>query len=347
MKSTGYKDKELSIEEVLDYEKKRYVKKGYGIVFAILFTLSWFFGVPQIAKFIWPTKIENEGSFVFFSSYILHEFVFILNNFVMWAIYKLEWSFFERYKIHDKPWPWKEDPEKWNKLILETITLLFVNQVIILPLLLIPHYITNQSPYRCDLDSLPSVFEVIWQTVFFMLVDDFSFYWSHRFLHWDKIYPYIHKIHHKHINSVSVASEYAHPIEFIFGNLLTSNLGPIILGRKTHLFTYLMWVVLRISETTDGHCGYEFSWSPYRLLPMSGSSEFHNYHHLSFKGNYSSFFTYLDRVFGTVNVKYHEFVEKKKEYERKIKEAKEKVEKKELKDDRNGSNSPINDKKEN
>lgn len=353
MKSKAILEKELSVEEILDYEKKRYVKKGFGLFFATFFTLTWFFIIPKLAKHLWPKKIENEGSFFFFSTYILHESIFIFNNFVMWIIYKLEWSFFERYKIHDKPWPWKEDPEKWNKLIKETITVLFVNQVIILPLLNIPYYIKNECPFRLEIDTLPSIFEVIWQTVFFMLVEDFSFYWSHRFLHWDKIYPHIHKLHHKHINTVSVASEFAHPVEFIFGNVLTSNLGPLLLGKKIHLYTYLMWMILRISETTDGHCGYEFSWSPYRLLPMSGSSEFHNYHHLNFKGNYGSFFTYLDRIFGTVNTKYHEFVEKKQEYVRKIRESR--LSKEETKDDglnsvsnsRENSSSPSREKKEN
>jgi sterol desaturase/sphingolipid hydroxylase (fatty acid hydroxylase superfamily) len=308
---------EVSIDDILDYEKIRYKKKGFGIFFAILFTLTWFLIVPQFSMKIWPLKIENEGVFFFLSSYILHEGIFLLNNFVMWVIYKLEWPFFENYKIHDKPWPWKEDVEKWNKLIKETVLILFVNHVLVLPIVSISYYITNECPYRVDTESLPNCFEVIWQTVIFMIIEDFSFYWSHRFLHWDKIYPYIHKMHHKHINTVSPASEFAHPIEFAFGNLLTSNMGPLLLGKRCHLFTYFMWIILRVSETTDGHCGYEFSWSPYRLLPMSGSSEYHNYHHLNFKGNYASFFTYLDRIFGTVNEKYLEFSEKKQLYAKK------------------------------
>lgn len=310
---------DISMEEILDYEKIRYERKGYGLVTAILVTLSWFLLVPRLAVHLWPHKIENEGVFFFLTSYVTHEGIFIMANMVLWIIYKLEWTFFERYKVHDKDWPWKEDLGKWNKLIKETVLLLFVNHVLILPLVTIGYYIKNESPFRMDFESLPSCFEVIWQTVFFMLCDDFSFYWSHRFLHWDRIYPYIHKIHHKYVNTVSIASEYAHPLEFIFGNVLTANLGPFLLGKRVHFFTALMWIVLRIAETTDGHCGYEFSWSPYRLLPMSGSSEYHNYHHISFKGNYASFFTYLDRVFGTVNVRYQEFVMKKKELAEKSK----------------------------
>lgn len=307
-----------SIEEILNYEKNRYVKKGYGLISAILICFSWFFIVPQTAKFWWPKEIKNEGKFYAVSVYANHEFWFIFCNIIMWIIYKLESPFFERYKVHDKEWPWKRNLSEWQKTIKETILYLFVNHMFFLPLMLLPSYIKNESFARVDFESLPGHLEVIAHTVFFMIVEDTSFYWGHRFLHMDFIYPYIHKIHHKYVNTVSISSEFAHPIEFMFTNLLTTGLGMVLLGKRTHLFTYLMWVVLRIAETTDGHCGYEFSWSPFRLLPMSAGSEYHNYHHLAFKGNYGSFFTVWDRVCNTVHHRYLEFIEKKKEIYKKI-----------------------------
>jgi len=160
-----------------------------------------------------------------------------------------------------------------------------------------------------------------------MLIEDFAFYWSHRFLHLDFIYPYIHKIHHEYIHTVSVASEFCHPIEFLFGNVLTTNIGPLILGKNVHYATFLMWIILRLGETSDGHSGYEFSWSPYRLLPFSGSAEYHNFHHLNSKGNYSSFFTYWDKLNGTVNQSYLKFNEKKKELHNKALEKDDNIKK--------------------
>jgi sterol desaturase/sphingolipid hydroxylase (fatty acid hydroxylase superfamily) len=132
-----------------------------------------------------------------------------------------------------------------------------------------------------------------------MLMEDFSFYWLHRFLHLSFIYPFIHKIHHEYNNSISLGSEYAHPIEFIFSNILPTSIGYIILGEKVHFATYILFLGIRIFETIDGHCGYEFSWSPYRLLPLSGSSEYHNFHHSHNIGCFGSFFTYWDTIFGT------------------------------------------------
>lgn len=63
--------------------------------------------------------------------------------------------------------------------------------------------------------------------------------------------------------------------------------------------TILMWIAIRVTETIDGHSGYEFSWSPYRLMPFSGSASFHHYHHTHNIGNYGSFFTLWDTLCGT------------------------------------------------
>lgn len=306
------------LEDLLRYEKQRYQHKGYGLIFASLTTLFWFLIVPRTAEFWYPKKIENEGKVYALLAFLNHEFWFIFSNVVFYFIYTAEWNFFERYKVTDKPWPWKKNPEEWRKMFIDTLKLLFLNHFICLPILLIPYYINNESLVRMDYESLPSCFEVIIQTVFFMVMEDFTFYWSHRFLHMDFIYPYVHKIHHKYVNTISIASEYAHPLEFVFGNVLTSNSGVLILGKKCHMVTYLMWNVLRIAETTDGHCGYDFSWSPFRLLPMSAGSEFHHYHHLAFKGNYASFFTYWDRIFDTVHKKYVEFLNKRQQIARNI-----------------------------
>merc|ERR1711974_112076 len=66
-------------------------------------------------------------------------------------------------------------------------------------------------------------------------------------------------------------------------------------------------------ETCDGHCGYEFSWSPFRLLPLSGSSTYHNFHHRINVGNYGSFFTIWDTLCGTNKQYFKHLAKKEKE----------------------------------
>ena len=73
-----------------------------------------------------------------------------------------------------------------------------------------------------------------------------------------------------------------------------------------------MLSIARVIETTDGHGGYEIPWSPFRLLPLSGSARFHDYHHSHNLGNYGSFFSFWDTLCGT-NKKYLEFIAKDEE----------------------------------
>ena len=136
-------------------------------------------------------------------------------------------------------------------------------------------------------DTFPSWLTSMWQITLFMVIDDTMFYWGHRLLHHKRIYKHIHKLHHSFYQPVGVASLYSHPIEVILTNTIPFMTGPILVG--AHMSTTWMWLILRICETVDGHCGYDFSWSPYRLLPFSGDSAHHDFHHSHNKGNFGSF----------------------------------------------------------
>lgn len=165
----------------------------------------------------------------------------------------------------------------------------------------IDNWVLNDIQMRMDLDSWPSKTEIVKQVVFFMFIEDLLFYWAHRCLHLSKVYPLIHKKHHEHKDPISISSEYAHWVEHILSNTLPTVAGYKLLANKVHLVTVTMWVAMRVTETIDGHSGFEFSWSPYRLLPFSGSASYHNYHHTHNVGNYSSFFTMWDTLCGTSN----------------------------------------------
>uniref|UniRef100_A0A803KRS2 Fatty acid hydroxylase domain-containing protein n=1 Tax=Chenopodium quinoa TaxID=63459 RepID=A0A803KRS2_CHEQI len=96
-----------------------------------------------------------------------------------------------------------------------------------------------------------------------------------------------------------LTSEYAHPAEILFLGFATI-VGPAITG--PHLFTLWLWMVLRVLETVEAHCGYHFPWSPSNFFPLYGGSDFHDYHHrllYTKSGNYSSTFMYMDWIFGT------------------------------------------------
>lgn len=194
----------------------------------------------------------------------------ILIELSYYVIYKLEHPFFEQYKISDDPWPWQKDKEAWRKLFWESVIRVGINNLVFTPVVLfIQLYLQGWKVHqRMDVESLPDGLTLLVTVIFCAICEDATFHCSHRFLHQRWIYPYIHKIHHKHQNSVCIASENAHPIEFMIGNVVPVLMGPLILGNKIHFFSTLTWITVRILESHDAHCGYEFPWSPTRLIPF-------------------------------------------------------------------------------
>jgi sterol desaturase/sphingolipid hydroxylase (fatty acid hydroxylase superfamily) len=134
---------------------------------------------------------------------------------------------------------------------------------------------------------LPGLFEIAWQLAACILIQDTIFYWSHRALHLPRLYRAIHGKHHTFRHVRGHASEYAHPVEVV-ANLVAFMLPAIVLG--THLFTYGLWVAIRVYETVEAHSGYAFT----RIASR------HAFHHLyAAKGCLGSFFGIWDRLMGT------------------------------------------------
>jgi sterol desaturase/sphingolipid hydroxylase (fatty acid hydroxylase superfamily) len=78
-----------------------------------------------------------------------------------------------------------------------------------------------------------------------MICETTAFYWLHRAVHIDGIYNIIHKQHHEYKDTVSICSEYAHPIDTLINNTIPTVIGYKLLGERTHLFSAAMWVLVR------------------------------------------------------------------------------------------------------
>ena len=152
---------------------------------------------------------------------------------------------------------------------------------------------------RYDVESFPGTQEILLHTVVCMLIEDFWFYWGHRALHHPALYGRFHKLHHEFRQPTVLAAHHFHPVEFVGVSLIGLMLGPTLLGRRMHLFTKLFWMLIRVGEAMDGHCGFELPWSPFRLLPFSNSSEYHDWHHTRNQGNFGSWFNWWDTLCGT------------------------------------------------
>ena len=88
---------------------------------------------------------------------------------------------------------------------------------------------------------------MLWQFIFFMLVEDVLFYWSHSMLHNPKLY-WIHKKHHEYNITMSLAVTYAHPLDYMFGSAVTTGLGYHLLSKFTavHYVTIISYLIMRL-----------------------------------------------------------------------------------------------------
>jgi sterol desaturase/sphingolipid hydroxylase (fatty acid hydroxylase superfamily) len=308
---------DASISNLIQYELKRYKSKGYGLILAWIGAISYIHFFPNLLKHYWPENIKNPGLFYGLSIYIFFNLTLLLTNLEYFFYYSLEHPFLERYKTTPDPWPWKQNKEKWNTQLKKAIKTVCFNSLILLPLFLLPNIITDECPHRYDRESLPGLYEIISQIAICMIIEDFFFYLSHRLLHTDYFYSKIHKIHHEFKESVSISAIYAHPIEYIMGNILPSSIAPLLLGNKMHMMTYLVYIVMVLHESHDGHSGYSFSWCPHRVIPMTFDADFHIFHHWKFRGNYANYFSLWDKFFGTVNKTFLDYFNNKEAYVRK------------------------------
>ncbi|KAG6577591.1 Methylsterol monooxygenase 1-2 [Cucurbita argyrosperma subsp. argyrosperma] len=146
---------------------------------------------------------------------------------------------------------------------------------------------------------LPSGWEIVSQLVVYFMVEDYTNYWIHRFLHCKWGYENIHQVHHEYTAPIGFAAPYAHWAEVLILGI-PSFLGPAMV--PGHMITFWLWIALRQIEAIDTHSGYDFPWSLTKFIPFYGGSDHHDYHHYvggQSHSNFASVFTYCDYIYGT------------------------------------------------
>ena len=181
-----------------------------------------------------------------------------------------------------------------------------------------------QLPWRMDMASFPDSFTIFKQTMVSMFFEDLCFYTMHRLSHtkhkYFPMYQYVHKMHHEYTYSVSIANQYAHPVEHVLSNGTSALLGGYVMGNSMHMSSLMIWGLVRTLESHDGHSGYDFPWSPFRLVPFGTDATYHDYHHSKNVGNFSSTMTIWDTVFNTNQDFYIEQTKKKCNEENNLKQ---------------------------
>jgi sterol desaturase/sphingolipid hydroxylase (fatty acid hydroxylase superfamily) len=235
----------------------------------------------------------------------------ILLNILFGLFYYLRLPLIERFKDNELPWPWEGNPDYWRQ-IRRAILLNLFNHIVMGGVLGFFSFKNKFLTFRVELSEIPSFPVCLAQICFFALSDDLLFYFGHRFLHTPTMYRLIHKIHHEFYSPISLTGEFAHPLEYLIGNVIPTTSGFLFLMGRAHLLPAVIFLNLRVIETIEAHCGYDFPLSITKLLPLACSSKYHNYHHLKNIGNYCSNFIIWDSIFGTNSVYYQDIEEQEK-----------------------------------
>ena len=166
-----------------------------------------------------------------------------------------------------------------------------------------------------------SVAYFIFSVVLFIVMHDTYFYWSHRLMHWKKIYKYVHKVHHLSLDPTPWAAFAFHPLEA----LAEIGILPIMVFLvPLHPLAILAWVLYQSGMNMLGHLGFELFPSGFVKGPVTkwyNTATHHNMHHKHFNCNYGLYFNFWDRILGTNHERYEEEFEKIKTRVRESRQA--------------------------
>ena len=189
-------------------------------------------------------------------------------------------DFIARYRIQSgkpKQPPW---PKVWRNLA--------VSQLLLSPLMMLLLWGLLRLRGWSATDDIDGPVTILVQLAIMGACAAGWFYTTHRFLHRPWWMKKVHRIHHEFRTSSAIASIYAHPIEFIFGNFFTLALGVIVVAPT--LPVLYLWTVMALHTVIAHHSGYAVPW-------MSWSVH-HDWHHYRYKECFGTL-GILDRIFGT------------------------------------------------
>ena len=160
-------------------------------------------------------------------------------------------------------------------------------------LLLIPFVVTleAQPVWKCFADAL-----------LILLVYDFLYYLTHRFIFHGKLLKRVHGLHHQARDISYVDSQYVHPLETAIG--LTLFMGTAIgLGfafGDYHALSFIIAQFIFNNVNQVNHTKFNLTGFPYNVVNYLTSK--HAVHHIDMHhGNYSTLSPLYDWMFGTLD----------------------------------------------
>lgn len=202
-------------------------------------------------------------------------------------------------KIQQK---WPERSDYYREVFYSLLTFVIFAAT---PLVLNNPYVKPYTTIYRQLDQHSMLY--FWMVFPLMLVvHDAYFYWAHRVMHHPRLFRFFHVVHHKSTNPSPWASFAFQPTEaFIESGIIYV----FALSFPVHIVHLLVFLVFMTLYNVYGHLGYEIfpkGFNRHWFFKWFNTSVNHNMHHQYFTGNYGLYFTWWDRLMGTLRAGYDE-----------------------------------------
>ena len=161
------------------------------------------------------------------------------------------------------------------------------------------------QPFIVTLEAQP-VWRILLDTFLVLMIYDFFYYLTHRFLfHGQGYFRRVHAVHHQARSRISsLDSHLVHPLETFIGVALfavVTTLYAIILGEPFHVATIVITSIIYTQINQLNHCRIDLHSFPWRTVNWIAIR--HDAHHVDMhKGNFATISLFYDWLFGTIEV---------------------------------------------
>lgn len=156
-----------------------------------------------------------------------------------------------------------------------------------------------------DIDDMGTAYLVV-SAVLIIVLHDAYFYWSHRFMHRQRWFGRLHRLHHRSNNPTPFTS-----YSFDAGEaVINATFFPLVLlVVPAHPLTLLFFTAHMMVRNAIGHCGYEVFPAGKDGRPLFDwltTVTHHDLHHAHAGWNMGLYFTWWDRWMRTEHPEYHQ-----------------------------------------
>lgn len=156
-------------------------------------------------------------------------------------------------------------------------------------------------PFVVTLDAQP-IWKYFTDALIILLVFDFLYYLTHRFIFHGKLLKKVHGLHHQARDISYIDSQYVHPLETVIGTTLFmgSAIGLGFAFGDYHAATFIMAQFIFNNVNQLNHTKFNVNRFPYKAVNYLTSK--HAVHHIDMNhGNYSTLSPLYDWMFGTLD----------------------------------------------